>query len=266
MRIVDEFQGQSGAERTDTWRVPAQGDALRAEEEIPAEHLLSVYLNEVLTMKLVCSPAQLLELVLGRLKTEGMIDTTEDVGQIHICSQGSRASVVLTRPPQASAEPFVETTPSCCTGNRILSDLFAAKQPPQPVKPIPWREEWIFALARAFAEGTPIHRATNGTHSCFLAVEGQCLYCCEDLGRHNALDKAVGCALRDGVDLSRAILYTSGRVPTDMALKAVRAGVPVLVSKARPTDMAVELAQTFDLTLICSARPDCFSVYTRPDQ
>ena len=78
---------------------------------------------------------------------------------------------------------------------------------------------------------------------------GRILYQCEDLGRHNALDKAVGCALADGVPLGECVLYTSGRVPVDMVRKAIRAGVPALVSKTMPTVQSVELAEEYGLRL-----------------
>ena len=71
----------------------------------------------------------------------------------------------------------------------------------------------------------------------------------------------IGCALQDGVDLTSAIVFTSGRLPVDMVLKGIRSGIPVLVSKAVPTDMTIKLAQEFGLTLICSARPDSMKVF-----
>jgi FdhD protein len=144
-----------------------------------------------------------------------------------------------------------------------LNSLFASGREPQPIQPISWKEEWIFSLAKAFEGGTPIHTATGGAHSCYLALEGKLLYCCEDLGRHNALDKVIGLAMRDGVDLHHVVLYTSGRVPTDMAMKAIRAGIPILVSKTTPTNLAVELAEQYGLTLICSAKSNRFVTYTK---
>ena len=91
--------------------------------------------------------------------------------------------------------------------------------------------------------------AVCAVHSCFLLRAGRILYQCEDLGRHNALDKAVGCALADGVPLGECVLYTSGRVPVDMVRKAIRAGVPALVSKTMPTVQSVELAEEYGLRL-----------------
>lgn len=109
-----------------------------------------------------------------------------------------------------------------------------------------------------------MHRKSFGTHSCYLARGGEVLYSFEDLGRHNAFDKAIGRALIDGVDLTECTVFTSGRVPTDMAVKAIRAKVPVLASKAVPTDLTVEMARTFNLTLICSAHSDSFRVFNDP--
>ena len=122
----------------------------------------------------------------------------------------------------------------------------------------------MFSLARVFAADTPIHTATNGAHSCYLAVAGELKYCCEDLGRHNALDKVIGSALLAGDDLSRALVFSSGRIPADMIGKVIRAGIPALVTKAVPTDLAVRMAREAGLVLICSARPDSIKVFNDP--
>ena len=108
----------------------------------------------------------------------------------------------------------------------------------------------------------PLHAATWATHSCFLARNGEILFSCEDIGRHNAMDKAIGYALRNGIPLSECMVYSSGRIPTDMAKKAIRAAIPVLISKAAPTRQAIALAHTYGLTLICAARRDSMRQYT----
>ena len=84
--------------------------------------------------------------------------------------------------------------------------------------------------------------------------KGEIVFACEDLGRHNALDKAVGCAVLAGLPLAECVLYTSGRVPLDMVRKAIRAGVPVLVSKSMPTVQSAELAAEYGLQLVCGRK------------
>lgn len=227
------------------------------------EHLMNVYINDRLTMKLVCIPEYLPELVTGRLLTEGIIRTAGDVKAIHIREYGTHARVYLngTVPKNDISDDFVELTSTSCTSNHILNNDFQACPDLCPVTPIPWKVSWIFSLADRFAEGMPLHRETWCTHSCFLAMEDRLLFQCEDIGRHNALDKAIGYALLHEIDLTRCIIYSSGRIPTDMAQKAIRAGIPILSGKASPTREAVDLAEKYHLTLICNARRDSMKLY-----
>ena len=79
---------------------------------------------------------------------------------------------------------------------------------------------------------------------------------CEDIGRHNTVDKAVGFSKLSGINLSECTLYISGRVPVDMMQKVIYSGIPVLVSKAVPTADSVRLAKKYGVTLIVKAYPD----------
>ncbi len=101
--------------------------------------MMDVYINDHLTMKLVCLPQHLTELVLGRLLTEQIITSSEDVDHIYICEYGKRAKVYLknsARSTQSSSDAFVEVTPTCCTGNHILNDYFVTSKEPQSLTPI----------------------------------------------------------------------------------------------------------------------------------
>ena len=118
-------------------------------------------------------------------------------------------------------------------------------------------------MSDTFADGMPLHSVTFATHSCLLARRDEILFSCEDIGRHNALDKVIGYALRHQIDLTECMVYSSGRIPTDMAMKAIYAGIPVLSSKASPTTEAIELAKAYHLTLICAARRDRMKVFSQ---
>ena len=247
--------------------ISRDGQLISKQEQILKEHLIDVYLNDHLTMKLVCLPQYLTELVLGRLLTERIIDSISDIEQIYICEYGKRAKVYLNRtsktlPQNTENNFFIEITPTCCTGNHILNDYFVSGQTPKTVPSINWKPDWIFQMADAFADGMPLHSTTFATHSCLLARNGQILFSCEDIGRHNALDKVIGYARRNQIDLRECIVYSSGRIPTDMAMKAIYAQIPILASKASPTVEAIELAKEYHLTLICAARRDRMKVFS----
>ena len=224
-----------------------------AAEAVAAEHRISVFLNERLAMRLTCTPQHLDELVIGRLRTEGLIRRAEDVRQLYICEQGLRARVTLE--PDAAerlTEPEAETVGTCCTDNRTL---LSGAEEPVPVTPVPWKAAWLRHAAEGMRREQQLYEATHAVHACCLFREDRILCCREDIGRHNALDKAIGWALIAEEDLTRCMLFTTGRLPTDMVSKAIRAGVPLLVSKTFPTDLGVELARTAHLTLV-TLRPD----------
>lgn len=238
--------------------VCADGTETLQESAVVREHFMELFINERLVARLVCTPSDIVELILGRLLTEGYIRGTENVDNIDICQYGSKAKIFLKTEPKLMDS--VEPEPTCCTGNQTFltnTDISFLR----PLKRAEYKQEWIFALANAFAGGSAIHKQTKGTHSCFLSVGGELVYAAEDIGRHNALDKAVGYALLQKYDRQDCILFTTGRVPTDMVKKAVAAGVPVLVSKAVPTDAAIDMAREYNLTLICRAWPDRYEVF-----
>lgn len=146
------------------------------------------------------------------------------------------------------------------TRSSLLNDYFGSDAALAPVDPIPWNPEWIFRMAVEFELDRTSHFRTHGVHSAYLATLEETLYVREDIGRHNAFDKVIGSALIHGVDLAKCLLFTSGRVPIDMVTKAIRARLPILVSKAAATAKTVEVARACNLTLICSATSESFDV------
>ncbi|MGN0314254.1 MAG: formate dehydrogenase accessory sulfurtransferase FdhD [Fusicatenibacter sp.] len=265
MNIVEKYQGIDLYTKVQVLEADRSGIARYREDPVITEHLIDVYINERLVMKLTCTPSHLAELVLGRLLTEGMIKSAGDVGNIYICEYGRRARVFLrgfekgeNKPEQAA---HIEITPSCCTGNHILDDYFVRPMKVEKIKSFVWKQEWIFKLMDVFEHDMPLHRKTGSTHSCYLMIDGDILFQCEDIGRHNALDKVIGYALCHSLDLKRAVVYTTGRIPTDMTVKAIRAGIPVLASRKKPTAEALLLADEYGLTLIGDANKNKMTIY-----
>lgn len=265
MDVVDRYRQEEVLVSRTARVVSAAGEEREQECAVLVEHDLDVYVNEVLTMRVVCTPSHLVDLVVGRLFSEGIIEGVADVESVYVCEYGTRARVTLReRSADFTRKVSAEVVPTCCTGNKLYNRYFDEGRPLEKVRPIAWSRSWVFAAAAAFSQDSPLHRRTYGTHSCYLVADGHVVCCREDLGRHNAFDKVIGWALREGVDLTQTLVFSSGRIPVDMVTKAIRAGIPVLATKAVPTDSTIELARRYDLTLICSAHPDSMRVYCDP--
>ena len=246
----------------------APSDACPCSAQIPVEHVLEVRTRGCSFIRITCTPVRLVELVVGRLFTEGMISSVDDIVSVDISEDLSVVDVVFASEelPMRSRRGEVDVVVTYGDIGRPVSEgeRGAGIAEARSRTEAPWSVDEVFSLARIFAQDTPIHTATYGAHSCYMAVAGELKYCCEDLGRHNALDKVIGSALLAGDDLSRALVFSSGRIPADMIGKVIRAGVPVLVTKAVPTDLAVRMAREAGLVLICSARPDSIKVFNDP--
>jgi FdhD protein len=123
----------------------------------------------------------------------------------------------------------------------------------------------IFKLVKAMEREQPVFRATGGTHAvCLGAPGGRALCVMEDVGRHNALDKALGGALLAGSDLAGCVVLLSGRVSYEIALKVARAGVPLVGSVSAPTALAVKMLDALGVTLLGFGRHPRANVYTHP--
>jgi FdhD protein len=221
------------------------------------EHMLDIFVNEKKVASLVCTPLNLEYLVIGRLLTEGIITCVGDIETLYICDNGNLAKVFVKNNPKFKQSEASE--PTCCTGNR----QFLQNEDNLSLKPIGnalLSYERVFALAGDFAQGSRIHGKTKGTHSSYLQYQGKTVFVCEDIGRHNALDKCIGYMVKNKLNPIECMLFTTGRVPTDMVRKAILAGVGGLVSKAVPTDAAVKMADRYNLNLVCRAWPDSFMI------
>lgn len=251
-------------QETDYTCFDRRGQVSTQKVPVLVEHLVEIYINERLTMKVICTPQYLMELVLGRLLSEGIISGIQEVEQIYLCQSGRRAKVFLFDHVSKVNSDFVERVPSCCTGTHTLNDSFTRYGTLTPVTPISWSIDWVFSLADRFSQDTELHRYTWATHSCFLARGSDLIFFCEDIGRHNALDKVIGYGMRNRVPLNECIVYSSGRIPTDMVEKVIRAGIPILCTKAYPTQEAIDLARANRLTLIGCTRQKQMRLYASP--
>lgn len=235
------------------FRVGADGSGRVVGDAVQEESELSLFVNGAHCAPVWCSASHLVELVVGRLLTHGIVECLDDIELLKVDEAMHRIDVTLRQRGSAMAFPRR-------TSNGPLPQLAGAL----------WSARRVFALAHEFELDKTSHARTRGVHSAYLApLAGRSdnagtLVVREDIGRHNAFDKVVGWACMNKVDLSACMLFTSGRVPADMVMKAIRSGIPVLVSKAVATNKTVNIARESGLALICAATSSSFDVMSDP--
>ena len=224
--------------------------------EVVREQPLTVHVNGERFLTLLCSPFQLDALVVGYLWMEKVIEDVAEIERLDVSEVDGRADVTLTHPVTLPTERILT---SGCGGGitfRIDPRLFPRVHSTLRVTP----SELAARLKELFARA--IHyQASRGIHGAALADRERLLVVAEDVGRHNAVDKLKGEALRRGISTADRILLSTGRISSEMLLKAARMGVPVVASRTSPTEMAVGLAEQLGITVIGYLRPDGLNLY-----
>lgn len=210
------------------------------------EHRIDLWIHDLFWTSITCTPCDLHDLLLGRLVTAGIVGSKEAVETINLLEQATCAKVLVKDEYRQEALKAAEIS-SGVKGERGILGFELNRF---PLRRINWEPQWIQQMADALENKTPLYAATHSAHSSLVLCEGNILCLREDMARHNAIDKVVGWTEQKGIDRSNCILFTSGRIPVDMATKGIRAGFSVMASKALPTQQAVELAKNYRLTLL----------------
>ncbi|MFZ2957222.1 MAG: formate dehydrogenase accessory sulfurtransferase FdhD [Candidatus Ozemobacteraceae bacterium] len=225
-----------------------------------------VIVNGIELARLLALDIELEELVLGFLFTECFIAGPEDVTRLTVDREGWRVIVDLKNPLPLPLSDHVEFFTNGGRGRTFL-----AKKAEKEFRPVNSTHKvtarTVISLMKELQGASELFRATGGVHSAALVQEGKIIKISEDIGRHNALDKVIGYALRHQWPISEdSMLLSTGRLSSETIVKAARARIPLLVSHSAPTLGAVQLAQTQGITLIGFSRGDKFIVYSHPER
>ncbi|MFD5014872.1 formate dehydrogenase accessory sulfurtransferase FdhD [Streptomyces chartreusis] len=245
-------------------------------DTLVAEEPLEIRLNGkplAITMR---TPGDDFALAAGFLVSEGVLARAEEVANIVYCagatSYGANTyNVVDVRLapgvplPDITLERNVYTTSSCgLCGKASLDAVRTAARVPIADQPqFRVTPELLAALPDRLRSAQRVFDRTGGLHAAGLfSPDGELLDLREDVGRHNAVDKLIGRALRSGLlPLSRSMLLVSGRASFELAQKAVMAGIPLLAAVSAPSSLAVDLAAETGLTLVGFLRGGSMNVY-----
>lgn len=265
------------------WRVWRIADGVTTPEEIRMvlEEPLALHINGRQVAVLMRLPGMEKELAAGFMISEGLVTSFDEVQTIRHCGQGlpepgeegaegveSRNRVdAIVRPEALRPEARLEVVRLIRAGCGAV-DVDRAEIPLPPVRSAARvTPQALLAMSAVMRAGQQLHEGVGGVHAAALCdVDGRAIIVCEDVGRHNAVDKAVGHCLLRGIPLDRTMLLCSGRLSYEMVTKVIRVGIPVLASVSTPTALAVRLAERFNLTVVGYLRGSRMSIYTHPER
>ena len=195
---------------------------------------------------------------LQRISAGEIIDTKDEVALEHQLTiylhNGSQINVACT--PTHMEELVL--------GRRyLLDDLMQKEYPVQSKENLDSVEiNMLFSIMEAMFENPgDLFQTTGCAHSCTLVTDGKIQCAIEDIGRHNALDKVIGYALKNGITISKSIVFTSGRISQDYLQKVIKAGFRIVVSRAAVTAGAVALARRENITMLGFMRKNAGNIY-----
>lgn len=220
---------------------------------VTVERPLTLYLNaqEIVTMMTIGDHPDLL--ALGYLLNQNMLHGEDEVTGVDY--DEDLAVVVVRTAHHTNYESKLKkrTQTSGCAQGTAFGDMMEALDK-IVLPPAELRTSWLYGLTHTINQTPSLYLEAGAIHGCVLAKGADPLVYMEDVGRHNAVDKIAGWMFRNAVDPADKIFYTTGRLTSEMVLKTIRMGIPVLVSRSGFTGWGVELARKAGLTLIGRAR------------
>ncbi len=225
----------------------------RVQTRVPVERSLTLFLNgqEIVTAMTIGDYPQ--DLAVGYLLNQGMLRPDDEITGIDHDEELAVVVVRTTRKTDFEEKLKKKTQTSGCAQGTAFGDLMDVIEGVR-LPPAELRTSWLYRLTHAINTMPSLYLEAGAIHGAVLCHQDEPLVYMEDVGRHNAVDKIAGHMHRTGMAGGDKIFYTTGRLTSEMVIKTVRMGIPILVSRSGFTGWGVELARNAGLTLIGRAR------------
>jgi FdhD protein len=225
----------------------------KVEINVPMERPLTLYLNaqEIVTMMTIGDYPEYL--ALGYLLNQNMLKYDDVVTDVEYDDDLQVVVVRTAHHTNFEQKLKKRTQTSGCAQGTAFGDLLeAVESVALPLAEL--RTSWLYQMTQTINTMPSLYLEAGAIHGCVLCKEGEPVCYTEDVGRHNAVDKIAGWMFQHGVEAGDKILYTTGRLTSEMVIKTVRMGIPILVSRSGFTAWGVELARQVGLTLVGRTR------------
>ena len=221
---------------------------------VPNEVDVKIFLNNKKLVNILCTPVDVEDLIIGFLFAEGIIEKYSDINEFIIDEKNFKVSVIINKEFSFSNNELTYTSGfgkgiMLRTEGKIVNSDFK-------IKP-----ENIIQLMEDFQNSLEIYKISGAVHASCLASKENVLVVKEDIGRHNTFDKIVGECLKKNLKTSDKIVFTTGRISTEMLLKSSRLNIPVVVTMKSPTANTVKLAEKLNIAVIGKVKNNSLVVF-----
>jgi FdhD protein len=230
--------------------------------EVIEEGFITLFVNGFELATLMGTPRDPLQLALGFLANEDLIQNIGEVEIAHVCGTGTCVDIWLSH--NTWEQPRRKIITSGCGGGLTFAELASYQESVQSDLSIdPGKLSELFGKLQ---DQNSLYARARGVHTSALSDGEQLLIITEDIGRHNTIDRLHGECLRQGINPGGLILLSTGRISSEMIYKAVKMGCPIVASRTSPTSMSVGLAREWNITLCGYVGHNSMRVYTHPER
>ncbi len=253
-RLVTDNDGTTGQPIEETCQVAIEGP-------------ITIDVQDVGAYTVLCTPEDKRAMAVGFMYSEGIISSLQDIGLLNECLDDPnviRVRLSDSAAPGKATERNLLIVSSCgICGSESIADKIAAM--PKVDTTLVIDPGQIRNVQRDLREKQAIFKQSGGTHAIGIFDNtGRTIAFAEDIGRHNALDKAIGKCLLAGISPAGCGATMSGRISLEMVGKCARAGIEVICAVSAPTSLALDAAQSCNITVIAFARDTRATVFTCP--
>lgn len=225
---------------------------------------VDLHVNGRKLVTFMCTPTHLNELALGYLISRGLITGQEQVMALAACDDLRKIHVNIAQPITEEQYGLASVLASGCGSDSVLSEEFLGQSAIETDFHIPLSR--LHQLIRQMFDEAALYKETGGVHCAALADAGGLRALREDVGRHNAVDKVIGKGILLGLNFGQTAILTTGRISSDMVLKAVAGGFPVVASRSIPTSLALEIAERMGITIVGRLIGKDPLIYSHPER
>jgi len=243
------------------------GAVSSVDDMVVKEYVLTIMVDGEEFITLLCTPASLDCLTVGFLLSENIIKSMADIKKMRINEEKGIAEVETEKSSLLAKKLYGKRTltTGCGKGSTFYNavDSLSCKKVSSGIE---INVQSIVELMRDFNKRSELFLNTGGVHSVALGTDAGIMLFHEDVGRHNAMDKIIGEASMKDIPLFDKVVLTSGRVSSEMLIKAAKGKIPVIISRSAPTDLAIELADRLGITVVGFARGQRMNIYSNPEK